>query len=118
MTPRFSVLASNFELAARSGAWYWGTHNALMPYQQAQPHYPSAGSMNTVADAVTWSNPVLDTQRVIFDRITRGVNPGMNGSEDRWRAYVGTPNQPNRPALVHSFYAEGGNPYDAMAAVL
>ena len=86
-------------------------HNALMPYQSASPHYPSAGSMNAVADSVTWSDPLLATERVIFDRITRGVNPGMNGAQERWTAYA-------LPGLVHRFYAEGGNPYDAMAALL
>jgi YD repeat-containing protein len=107
------LLASNFDLAARSAAWFWGTNNALMPYQVALPHYPSAGSMNGVADEITWNNPLQASERAIFDRITRGINPGMNGADARWQAFaIGANN------IVQRFYAQGGNSFEAMTELL
>ncbi|WP_301100571.1 matrixin family metalloprotease, partial [Propionivibrio sp.] len=70
-------------------------------------YWQSRQAMSDNADLLNFTTPVPDTDRVPFDRVSRGV--GRAGSDERWERYF---------RFIVPAAAAGGNPYESMRATL
>ncbi len=70
-------------------------------------------TLNAKADSLTWVTPVVATERIDFDEISRGVSQHAASYEKRWNTYRNNVTAALAPANVAP-----GNPYDSQRGAL
>ncbi|MDR2014437.1 MAG: matrixin family metalloprotease [Azoarcus sp.] len=118
-------LMTDLTLAARSAAWYWNTHSATESVYNptTRRFYNRAnGTLNAMADSLTWINPVPNSDRANFNQISRGINAGLTASDNRWYMYAGHDPRVARSRVLGQgivpLATTGGNPYESLRAAL
>ncbi|HUR93043.1 MAG TPA: hypothetical protein VMY76_00570 [Gemmatimonadales bacterium] len=76
-------LAASPDVAFRAAGWFWATR-----YKKQTLNDLADIAGQFVGRSIHHGEGQLNTARLWFDRITRAINGGLNGADDRWLRYL------------------------------
>jgi putative chitinase len=82
----FPDRAASPDVAFRVAGWFWATRKARISDRESE-----ALALNTLADLAARQlqrDQRHPMERSYFQDITRAINGGLNGADDRWRRYL------------------------------